>query len=307
MKNIKIPSVAVIMASYNGEQWLQQQVESILNQRDVNLTLYISDDVSTDETRTLIDEFIKRDSRVMLLPAKGKFGSASRNFYRLIMDVDISKYQYIAFADQDDIWFEDKLSKSISAAIAAGAEGVSSNVLAFWENGKESLIHKAQPQRKLDFLFESAGPGCTFVMSRWLLKQVRVVLTKAQGKIDLPSAHDWLVYTTCRALGKRWIILNEPTIKYRQHDDNELGAHVGYKASLRRLKKVRNGWYRAEVAKICKIALSLTNDSYVRDACEAILHEGALHQLIQVKFMSQYRRSVLERCLLGLAIMFNVY
>lgn len=152
----------ILLATYNGELWIQTQLDSIFSQSNIDISVVVSDDMSSDSTKQIIkDNFSLND--LILLEDAGKFGSAGQNFFRLIHDVDFSNYEYIAFADQDDIWNEDKLSVAVNRLIETGADAYSSNVIAFWEDGREQLIDKAQPQREWDFLFQSAGPGCTYV------------------------------------------------------------------------------------------------------------------------------------------------
>jgi len=251
--------IAVLMATYNGFNWLPGQVNSILNQVDVDLTLYISDDGSSDGTCEIITKMAADDPRIVLLPKVKRMGSAGKNFYRLICDVNVSSFDYIAFADQDDVWSLYKLSRHIDLIQGSNAEAVSSNVLAFWPDGSQKLIDKSQPQKSYDFLFESAGPGCTFLMTSWLVVEVRRQLTNDSAARDV-TMHDWLTYSICRAHGKSWLIDAVPSILYRQHRNNVIGANSGLKAILARLNKINNGWYRHEVALIARVVASISSD-----------------------------------------------
>jgi len=133
-----------------------------------------------------------------------------------------------------------------------GADGVSSNVLAFWPDGKQKLIHKAQPQREFDYLFESAGPGCTFLMTPWLINKVKDLLLDESGVAGHVALHDWLVYAVCRASGKKWVIDKTPSMLYRQHGSNEFGANHGIRAKYARFLRMYRGWYKHEVLKSLK-------------------------------------------------------
>ena len=104
MTNSQFPRVAVLMATYNGMKWLQAQLDSILTQENVDITLYASDDGSNDGTDDTLRALSKIDPRVVVLPKIAGTGSAGQNFYRLIRDVDTNAFDYVAFADQDDIW-----------------------------------------------------------------------------------------------------------------------------------------------------------------------------------------------------------
>ena len=100
---VKHPKVAVLLAAYNGMQWIEEQLASILDQSAVDLTVYISIDPSTDGTEAWCAVYAAQHPSVIVLPAAGTFGGASRNFFRLIRDVDLDKYDFVAFADQDDV------------------------------------------------------------------------------------------------------------------------------------------------------------------------------------------------------------
>jgi rhamnosyltransferase len=306
MKKNKKPKIAVLLATFNGVQWLSEQLDSILNQHDVNLKLVISDDMSTDGTVDLLERYAKLDQRILILPHTVKFGSAAKNFYRLIIDADIGDCDFVALADQDDIWLEGKLSTLSKIAIDNSYDGVSSNVVAFWQDGRTTLIDKSHNFRKLDFLFESAGPGSTYLLTPKLVEQVREMLCSDFENINQVKAHDWLIYAICRATSKKWFISPIPTVKYRQHGNNELGVNVGLKAHFLRLKRLSNGYYRQEIVKICKITKQLTSDAYTQHACDVFINRQKFNVLKQLKLISHTRRAIQDRIILGVFIFLGV-
>lgn len=175
--DVNQPEVAVLMAVCNGRQWLPAQVDSILGQSGVDISLYLSIDPSKDESELYCRQLAESSDRVILLSGSGP-GNAAANFFRLIRHVDINRYDYIALADQDDIWLDDKLRYAIQRLNEEKADGFSSSVEAFWPNGKRRLVRKDYPQRKWDYLFESPGPGCTFVLNSRLSGALRSNLTE---------------------------------------------------------------------------------------------------------------------------------
>ncbi|ABB31569.1 glycosyl transferase family 2 [Geobacter metallireducens RCH3] len=237
--------VCVLLATYNGTKWCLDQVKSILNQEDVNLEVFVSDDLSSDSTTDLLA--LLNDSRIHILASSYKFGSACQNFFRLVRDVDFSEYDYIAFADQDDLWNPNKLSYSIEQLNAHCADAFSSNVTAFWPDGRARLIVKDQPQREWDFLFESAGPGCTFVLTKKLACNLANFLHNNYEKTKGVALHDWFTYAFARSNSYSWWIDSQPTMMYRQHESNEFGVNSGVTAALSRFRKTSNGWYRNQV------------------------------------------------------------
>jgi rhamnosyltransferase len=298
--------IAVLMATYNGLKWLPEQVSSVLNQVDVDLTLYVSDDGSSDGTYELIKELAADNLRIVLLPKVQWMGSAGKNFYRLICDVDVSGFDYVSFADQDDIWNLDKLLTHIDLIKRYGAEAISSNVLAFWPDGSQKLIVKSQPQKPYDFLFESAGPGCTFLMTPWLIGEVRYHLLNHEEAKDV-TLHDWLSYAICRAYGRRWVIDTVPSIQYRQHQTNVLGANSGLKAAFTRLKKIHSGWYRHEVALIAQVVASISSDKKLSNFQKIIQGNSLLDRFKLIPYAIQGRRKFADRVVLILSIFLFIF
>ena len=123
--------VAVLLAAHNGVLWLPEQIGSALLQQGVDVTIFVSVDHSDDGTEQFIDQLSLGDDRISILPHGKRFGGAGPNFYRLIKEVDFSGFDYVAFADQDDIWFPNKLSRASEELIRSGADAYSSNVTAF--------------------------------------------------------------------------------------------------------------------------------------------------------------------------------
>ncbi len=303
----KNPSIAVLMATYNGNHWLSEQVGSILQQVNVDLTLFVSDDGSTDGTFEYLKQIAESDSRVVVLPKVKRMGSAGKNFYRLIGDVDISDFDYVAFADQDDIWNLDKLSRHVGLIKAESAECVSSNVMAFWPDGKQKLIGKSQRQKLHDFIFEAAGPGCSFLMTPWLVSKLREEIQSPSSPAKDLVMHDWLTYAICRAYKRRWVIDHVPSLMYRQHANNVIGANSGIKAILNRLRKINDGWYRSEVSKICEVVVGINSDPKLIKLSGLLKARTFLSQLHLLFYVFQARRKLLDRVVLGLSILLFVF
>ena len=295
------------MATFNGLQWLHEQVNSILEQVGVNVVLFISDDFSTDGTWEWLQEFSNHDSRVILLPRTRKLGGPGANFYRLLLDADFNRCDYIAFSDQDDIWMLDKLSRQVDIANLGNFDGVSSNVTAFWQDGSSVLIKKSQSQQKFDYLFESAGPGCTFLMTPWLASELRKLLGDSASCAKDVAVHDWLAYAVCRAAGKYWHIDAAPTVMYRQHETNAFGANHGLQAWIFRLNKIKNRWYRNEVMKISRVCTALACDFSHKNLTQLLHEESLINRIKLLRHAGEFRRRANERVALILAIFLFVF
>jgi rhamnosyltransferase len=233
--------IAVCLASFNGENHILEQLNSISNQTYVDVSIFVSDDCSEDSTYEVLNNVAGSNKSVVLLQ-RIKCGSAAKNFFRTIRDVDFTGFDYIALSDQDDIWQSDKLSHAIREIQESKADAYSSNVLAFWPNGKQKLINKAQSLQQYDYMFESAGPGCTFLLTKTLVLELQEFLIINAEKCQSIALHDWFIYAYARSNGYKWFVDPVPHMLYRQHADNVIGANVGFRAKLARWKKLRDGW-----------------------------------------------------------------
>jgi len=234
------PNVAILLAAYNGAEYITEQLKSIKSQLNVSLTVFVSLDLSSDDTLEIVNTF-NEELTIEVLPYGERYGSAGANFFRLLKDVDFSHFDYVAFADQDDIWLPEKLTNAINCMSLDNAAGYSSNVTAFWDNGKETLIKKDYQQTSYDYLFESPGPGCTFVLNQELAISIKNEITNKYDSIQSIWLHDWFCYSFARFKGFKWIIDSKPTMLYRQHDSNEVGANSGLKSFLKRFSVITSG------------------------------------------------------------------
>jgi rhamnosyltransferase len=235
------PRVAVCLAAYNGMAFMVEQIESILHQEGVDLHVFISVDQSTDGTEDRLAEWALLDPRLTLLPFGQRFGGAGKNFYRLLREVNLSGFDYLSFADQDDLWHPEKLWRAHSSMTAKNAAGYSSNVTAFWPSGKTRLVNKAQPQRSLDFLFEAAGPGCTYVLKTSLALSLQQLVRGADKSLLRVGYHDWLIYAFARANHFPWVIDEWSSMQYRQHANNQIGVNAGWRSYWLRVRKMLSG------------------------------------------------------------------
>lgn len=287
-----VTRVAVCMAAFNGLSWLPEQVESVLGQRDVEVGLFISVDQSSDGTERWCNALAVRDSRVRLLPMGRVFGGAAPNFVRLILEAPVEHFDYVALADQDDVWFADKLARAVDVLETEAADGYSGDVIAMWASGQRRFIRKSQPQRRSDFIFESAGPGCTFVLRTPLLLGLRDVLRRHRIDVACVGYHDWLIYAFARSRGARWYIDDQPKMLYRQHALNLVGANQGFRALIRRLPMLFNGDALAQVLLITRI-LGLQDHPVVA----RIVADGAADWLWLAMRSGQCRRRPRDRVL----------
>jgi glycosyltransferase involved in cell wall biosynthesis len=221
---MKTPLVSVVLATYNGEKYLQQQLDSIYAQTYTNLEVVVCDDRSSDATATILEDYQqKKGLRFYINPERL---GVIKNFEQAILS---AKGQYIALADQDDTWLPTKIEICL-AAVQAIERKISSE--------RPVLVHTDL------YITDSSGniaatsywkharldPSCT--LSRLLLENsitgCTILMNRALAELSLPIPqhvlmHDvWLgmVASTFGAV----TYLNEPTVYYRQHTNNVLGS-----------------------------------------------------------------------------------
>jgi len=252
-RNITLPNIAVLLTVYNGRAWMEDQIESILLQREVNIDLYISVDLSIDGSYERCLELSSKKSNIKILPYGDKYGGAALNFFRLIRDVDFTDYDFISLADHDDVWLSDKLNHAVKTINSKNVCALSSDVSAFFNDTNETIIKKSYPQKKFDYYFESAGPGCTYVIKTKPMLKFKKFMILNFRKIRDITFHDWLIYAYFRENSISWYIDSKSLIRYRNHEFNTIGANFGIKAYLKRYSMIKSGWYKEQVESILAI------------------------------------------------------
>ncbi|MBA1247930.1 glycosyltransferase [Pseudomonas luteola] len=300
---LRRPRFAVALAAYNGMLWIDDQLSSILEQRSVDVDVFISVDISSDETYEHVLSLASKNSRICVLPQIERFGGAAKNFYRLIRDIDISGFDYLALADQDDIWLENKLIRAHQVLIERQAEVYSGNVMAFWEDGRQRLLDKAQPMRAYDYLFEAAGPGCSYVMGRAFAQRLQAFMEENWSAVNEVALHDWLIYAYGRSSEAQWYIDPWPSVLYRQHGGNVVGANVGVRSALSRIRRIKGGWYRDESRKIIR-CLGLEDTPGIAHIILKKERLSAIRLLVEV---NKTRRKLTDRIALALFILLGLY
>lgn len=219
----------ILLATWNGEAWLPQQLESLLGQSDSRARILIRDDGSTDGTRAVLANWAARyPDRISLLPDDGQRRGACGNFAALLA---ASSAPRVMFCDQDDHWHHDKVA--VSAAAMDRLEAQHGPTLPLLIHGDAQVVDAAlQPlghtlsqaihvdlatagdlRRQLP---QNAATGCTMILNRALV----------DACLPVPSSaimHDWWVALVASAIGEV-AVLPDVLIDYRQHQANAIGA-----------------------------------------------------------------------------------
>lgn len=296
------PQVAVLLATYNGMPYLEEQIASIFSQINVDITLFVSDDGSTDESLAFLCGI--KGKKICILPSKIT-GSGANNFYRLICDAEIVQFDYVALSDQDDVWSPRKLDRAISQIDKYKCGGYSSNLIAFNENDRKVwYLIKSDKPRRLDYLFQGASAGCTYVLTRDAAMLVRKKISPALNTFPKNNSHDWLIYAICRSHGLGWHVDNQAHIYYRQHGQNVYGALPGYSGLVTRFRLAGSGWYRQHVLWLSKFLINTEDEIAVFLAVERLGWKERIWLAFHAK---EYRRRKRDRYLLALTIIMGVF
>lgn len=302
------PKVLVLLAMCNGGAWIEEQVESIVNQVGVNVSVLISDDKSSDKCDELLKASYESSSNVHLISNSESSGSAGQNFFQLIRDCDYHQFDYIAFSDQDDVWLTNKLVAGIGCLENSTASGYSSSALAFWPSGKEKLVTQAKKPRNLDFLFEGAGQGCTFILKAEFFGYVKKFCVDNREVTNRFYYHDWLVYILARASDAEWFFDDRSFIRYRQHATNDTGAKGTMGAVRSRLRLISNGWFKSQVEVAVDISKLIIKKKSDLDDFGKIFsgNDSLARRFFLVKFfIVNGRRKAIDRMVLAAASLFG--
>lgn len=234
MSIVQPPRVNVLISTYNGAQYIEQLLDSVLSQIDVELFVYIRDDGSTDGTVGILKVYSDRFANVTV--SFGKNVGYISSFFELILNMaDIPGL--FALCDQDDVWLPNKLSAA-AGLLNARSEQIPKMYFSRTEYVDSELKHLAYsadvPARCVGYsnaLVQNVATGCTIVFN----KSAQLLVSE-----NLPQrclVHDWWVYLVVSCFGE--VIYDPRTfIKYRQHQGNAIGATGSVvDAFVRRLKR----------------------------------------------------------------------
>lgn len=223
--------VDILLATYNGAAYLEEQLNSILNQSYMNWHLIVRDDCSDDETQKILQSYvIKYPDKITVYINENPSGSAKNNFIKLLRDV---KHEYVMFCDQDDIWDKDKIEQTLchmwqlERDVETGSPIpilVATDLRVVTSEGEiiaDSFLEYMNLPIKVTLnrlLIQNNITGCTVLINRTLCEMLKKV-----RDVDAILMHDHFAALTAVVFGKA-AILNKSTISYRQHGNNLVGA-----------------------------------------------------------------------------------
>lgn len=219
------PTVHILIATYNGELYLNELLKSIKQQSYPLWTITISDDGSTDNTIAIIENFSKLvENPISILQGPQK-GTATANFFNLIAHAPKDKFDDLyAFCDQDDVWHQDKLERAVTwhtmntlcqVRLYCGRTQIVDKDL-------KHLAYSPKIRNQHDFgnaLIENIASGNTMVFNS------NVITTLRKVHPDHSVWHDWTTYLVTTGIGGHVYFDNEPCLLYRQHENNVIGRN----------------------------------------------------------------------------------
>lgn len=227
-------NVVVLMSTFNGERYIKEQIDSILNQEGVNVFLMIRDDGSTDNTVEILKDYSKKNENIVAI--KGKNIGVGNSFMQLLYKS--TEAEYYAFADQDDVWKKDKLIRGIEKISSIDSDHAvcyASNQTVVNQNMEiQGLRYDYYPSTEIaGIINQNPFSGCTMILNKVLRDMLIDKDKRPSADFFCVRIHDaWIAMYAC-CVGK--IIYDENSyILYRQHHDNVVGA--GKKSVLGKAK-----------------------------------------------------------------------
>jgi glycosyltransferase involved in cell wall biosynthesis len=276
----KTPGIEVLLATCNGARHLPAQLDSLLEQTLRGFTVLASDDGSSDETLAILERYAANyPGFLTVLPAAGHRLGASANFGRLL---DAARADCVAFCDQDDIWHPDKLEVSLALMRQIEADqgpdypvlvhtdltvvdaDLNSLGASFW---RYVGINPAR-QEFGDLLLGNIATGCTLLANRALYEAARPIP-------DFALMFDFWLAQVAAGVG-RIACLNQPTVLYRQHSGNLIGAQRSGSASF-----------------FARVKRTLLSDKTLRVLSSFSVHAAELHARYAGRLSAEHRNQAL--------------
>lgn len=290
--------VAVLVSTYNGEQYIKEQLDSILNQTYSNIRIYVRDDGSTDSTIAILKEY-EQNQKIQLCLGDN-IGFVKSFFSLLEMDKEAD---YYAFSDQDDVWERDKIEKQVKR-LEQEVKKEEVPIACFtnydyYDSNLRLQQKRTPPVFKPSFqnsIVECIAMGMNLMLNR-----------KARDKMvqEVPKScygHDSWVYMICSEFGSM-VELKEPLVRYRRHEQTVSAGGMGFfKFQWWRMKKFFGNHYFEEVkAQLCEYERIFKKEMKEEDRKLLQLFTGKRKlskQLKKVCYPKRFRASLIDEIFL---------
>lgn len=280
--------VQVLLSTYNGEKYIDDQLKSLLSQKSVELHIIIRDDGSSDGTVGKIHKYIAQYPGQISMTENENLGVVG-SFFDLIGRAT-DGYDYYAFCDQDDVWNDNKLIKGIFL-LTQKSQGQPLMYCAATQMVDQHLaplnIWPNSPPKKLSLynaLIENVCVGCTMIINK---KALNIVRSNPPFNLKNVIMHDWWIYLVVSTFGEV-VFDSEPSILYRQHQSNALGGSTDgwmdkWKKRSRRFLNGQNHHILSNQAKEFKTVYTQLMD---------IKQRNEVNELIQIQQQNVVKRVI---------------
>ena len=235
--------IAILLGSYNGGAYIQDQLNSFERQSHSNWTLWASDDGSADNTVGIIKAFANKIGGNRVHQVIGPKKGFAANFLHLVCNPNIKADAY-AYSDQDDIWMSDKLERATSffSTIPANTPALYCSRTLYVDKNDHPLELSQSYKRPPIFanaLVQNIASGNTMVFN----ESAKALLLKIGPDVTV-ELHDWITYILITGAGGQVFFDQSPSVRYRQHSKNLIGMNIGFSAKLRRIQMLFQGRFR---------------------------------------------------------------
>ncbi|RYG92632.1 glycosyltransferase [Loktanella sp. IMCC34160] len=300
--------IVILMATYDGAPHLAEQLNSIAAQTYENWSLLVGDDGSNDGTLDLLEAFGKRGHKLSVIKGPGEGSTA--NFMALLQAAaEQEKGGCIAFCDQDDVWLPDKLERAVERLRAVAQDVPALYCSRSWvtdaELGNCKLsVAWSRPLGFRNAIVQNVAAGNTIVLnptgSHLVLQESKVA--------GVVVVHDWWIYQIISGAGGRLIYDDLPTLLYRQHGRNVIGANTGLRARLKRIRMLLDGtfcrWSQINVEALNRSKSRFTPENQmILDGFALMRRAGILRRLRLIWQLRLYRQTWLSTAALWLAVL----
>lgn len=295
-------NIMILMSTYNGEAYLNEQIESLVKQIDVNVQILVRDDGSTDNTHVILNKW---ENNGFLKWYKGRNKGPALSFFDLVSKAPSANYY--AFCDQDDIWYSNKLVSATSKLNKIAKRPALYFSRARYVKSNMEFIGLSEENPSCDLggaLIGSHSLGCTMVMNKQLMQLLKMYTPKN-------VLHDAWLIRLCLAIDGELVYDENPYINYRQHSNNVVGFDKSrIKRAIRLIKYARkNKNHKSEIAK----ELLVNYSEYISKNEKEILkqvsyyNESLIAKMRLIRNKNIRRKSKKENMLFHLSIILGVY
>lgn len=311
---------AIILCTYNGEHFLQEQLNSFAQQTYSSWSLFVYDDGSTDSTEQIINQFAK-DTQNQVVFIRGRNKGFAQNFLSAIESTP-EDFDFFALSDQDDVWEPEKIERAIrflhQASIEVNLPSTNSPALycsctsLIDKTGNmigRSPIFQYQPSFR-NALVQSIAGGNSMVLN----KAAKKLVQSARSQDKTVVSHDWWIYQLVTGV-EGYIFYDKfydqnPQVLYRQHGSNLMGSNVSLAAKYSRLKMLWQGdfakWNDQNITALmnCKNLLTKENQMILERFIK-MRKMGILQKLQEFYRLKIRRQTLLGNLGLLIAVLFN--